>query len=302
MNQQLFPASFRSKPFSLSTTETCLSLLRDPASCKNGWQSRRLSSAAGHSSLFNVQSKQMTISHTQFLSCDGSSNCCALVTCARNHWPHTHCRHVLKKKHCLLVASCPVQNYQHQCALPFLLVLEQCNLKRLSQWQAIRALGQNSGHYPLQLIAQCSSSKQVISKQPENIVQCEQKAKETLAFWGGWNAQNVRGDVMTSAMIIDHDSDTQKMCACIRRESERRITARRCSNSGRAALFYKQRRTLTRENKFHRRGVLWTPPNQARFRHVRVGKMHRDGGVRHAIVFKMPLQRLHSCVPEENER
>lgn len=117
MNQQLFPASFRSKPFSLSTTETCLSLLRDPASCKNGWQSRRLSSAAGHGSLFNVQSKQMTISHTQFLSYDDSSNCCAFVTCAWNHWPHTHCRHVLKKKHCLPVASCPVQNYQHQCAL-----------------------------------------------------------------------------------------------------------------------------------------------------------------------------------------
>lgn len=81
---------------------------------------------------------------------------------------------------------------------------------------------------------------------------------------------------------------TKKTCARTRRrERERRRAARRCSNSWRVALFYKQRRTLTWENEFHRHGgVLQTPPNQARFRHVRVGKMHRDGGVRHAIVFQ----------------
>lgn len=144
MNQQLFPASFRSKPFSLSTTETCLSLLRDPASCKNGWQSRRLSSAAGHGSLFNVQSKQMTISHTQFLSYDDSSNCCAFVTCAWNHWPHTHCRHVIKKKHSVYLwpaAQYRTINISVHYEVPFPPRLGAMQSQRLSQWQAISALG-----------------------------------------------------------------------------------------------------------------------------------------------------------------
>lgn len=101
---------------------------------------------------------------------------------------------------------------------------------------------------------------------------------------------------MTSAMIIETTTAIHKRGAL----GTRRASGRRGSAPLQTRGFCLQTaKNFDVGEQVSQTWCVWTPPKQARFRHVRVGKMHRDerGEACHCV--KMPLQRLHSCVLEE---
>lgn len=309
MNQQLSPAHFTMKYLNRSTTENRLLLWKGTTSCNDAWQARFL--------VYMVLAMVVCslCNQSRWLLLMLSLRHITTATIVAQNWlvweitALAHSVGTYLKDLCPAVASCPaqIQKCQHQCALPS--ARSSSCWSNANSWHSLSdnrysLFWPNFGHLPLQLIAHNAALpknrfRKQLEKKRKREAPHKPKCKRNTSFLRWVKCTKcTRWCDDFSYDYRDHDSDTQKR---VRSAPVARVddgAARRCRQWARGFCLQTAKNFDVGEQ-VSQTWCVWTPPNQARFRHVRVGKMHRDerGEACHCV--KMPLQRLHSCVLEE---
>lgn len=249
------------------------------------------SAGAGHSSLFIVQSKQVTTSYAQLVLHYNSNH-----SCMQNWlvWEITALAHsvgtYLKDLH-PAVASCPaqIQKYQHRCALPS--ARSSSCWSNANSWRSLSDIWYSlfwPKLWPLSTPAD-SSMQHFPTTDFESSLKKNKKGAPHKPKMQKKHQLSEVGEMHKMYAVMWWlqlwlSRPRQRYTKKVRSAPVARVddgAARRCRH---AAFVYKQRRTLTWENKFHRRGACGHLPNKRTSDMWGWGKCIETRGVRHAIV------------------